>query len=100
MKYILVTGFVTITKPFTSVPHGGTVLKDMVVKCNFKNDAHKQFKSGVCGNPAAVWLQTGMGNQSEAQSIIVNNHYSVVWDVCLNTIDTVYVLSSSLNCSS
>lgn len=52
------------------------------------------------GMLAAVELQTAMGNLSGAQSTIVNNHYSVVWDVCLNTVDTVCVLSSSLNCSS
>ena len=43
MKDILATGFVTLTKPLTSVPHRETVLKDMVVKCSFKNEAHKQF---------------------------------------------------------
>lgn len=35
MKDMLATGFVIITKPLTSVPHRGTVLKDMAVKCNF-----------------------------------------------------------------
>lgn len=43
MKDILATGFVTLTKRLTSVPHRETVLKDMVVKCSFKNEAHKQF---------------------------------------------------------
>lgn len=35
MKDILATAFIIITKPFTSVLHRGTVLKDMAVKCNF-----------------------------------------------------------------
>lgn len=43
MKDILATGFITITKPFTSVPDRGTILKDVAVKCNFLNDARKQF---------------------------------------------------------
>lgn len=35
MKDIRATGFITITKPFTSVPDRGTILKDVAVKCNF-----------------------------------------------------------------
>lgn len=65
------------------------------------SDAPKQvwvffffFLGGGRGKLAAVELQTAMGNLSGAQSTIVNNHYSVVWDVCLNTVDTVCVLSS------
>lgn len=59
----------------------------------FKMIHVKEAKSCSC-------LAADRHGKLEAQSIIVNNSYSVVWDVCLNTIDTVYAFLFPLNCSS
>lgn len=59
----------------------------------FKMIHVKEAKSGS-------WLAADRHGKLEVQSIIVKNSYSVVWDVCLNTIDTVYALLFPLNCSS